>query len=97
MNPADPKTYVERTHKEIHCQQLTSELDDQVLAPSVDSSRLKNEIMNTMDPVNASTRKSEQTNIPCSVNELQTDSVLQSHNINEKTACVKNQFILQVR
>lgn len=97
MNPAGPKTYVERTHKEIHCRQLTSELDDQVLPPSVDSSPLKNEIMNTMDPVNASTRKSEQTNIPCSVNELQTDSVLQSHNINEKTACVKNQFILQVR
>nr|XP_009927500.1 PREDICTED: telomere repeats-binding bouquet formation protein 1 isoform X8 [Haliaeetus albicilla] len=96
VNPADPKTYVERTHKEIHCRQLTSELDDQVLAPSVDSSPLKNEIMNTMDPVNASARQSEQSNIPCSVNELQTDSVLQSHNINEKTACVKNQFILQV-
>ncbi|XP_074896116.1 telomere repeats-binding bouquet formation protein 1 isoform X8 [Buteo buteo] len=96
VNPADSKTYTERTHKEIHCRQLTSELDDQVLAPSVDSSPLKNEIMNTMDPVNASTRQSEQSNIPCSVNELQTDSVLQSHNINEKTACVKNQFILQV-
>ncbi|XP_029880695.1 telomere repeats-binding bouquet formation protein 1 isoform X4 [Aquila chrysaetos chrysaetos] len=96
VNLADPKAYVERTHKEIHCRQLTSELDDQVLAPSVDSSPLKNEIVNTMDPVNASTRQSEQSNIPRSVNELQTDSVLQSHNINEKTACVKNQFILQV-
>ncbi|XP_052651939.1 telomere repeats-binding bouquet formation protein 1 isoform X9 [Harpia harpyja] len=96
VNPADPKTYVEGTHKEIHCRQLTSDLDDQVLAPSVDSSPLKNEIVNTMDPVNASTRQSEQSNIPCSVNELQTDSVLQSHNINEKTACVKNRSILQV-
>ncbi|NXW19984.1 TERB1 protein, partial [Circaetus pectoralis] len=95
VNPADPKTYVERTHKEIHCRQLTSELDDQVLAPSVDSSPLKNEIVNTTDPVNASTRQSEQSNIPCSVNELQTDRVLQSHNINEKTACVKNRSILQ--
>ncbi|KAF1447128.1 Telomere repeats-binding bouquet formation protein 1, partial [Spheniscus demersus] len=97
VNPADPKTSIKRTHKEIHCPQLTFKLDDQVLAPSVNSSPLKNEIVNTMDPVNASTRQSGQTNIPCSVNELQTDSVLQSHSINEKTACVKNQSILQVR
>ncbi|KAF1648715.1 Telomere repeats-binding bouquet formation protein 1, partial [Aptenodytes patagonicus] len=97
VNPADPKTSIKRAHKEIHCPQLTSKLDDQVLAPSVSSSPLKNEIVNTMDPVNASTRQSGQTNIPCSVNELQTDSVLQSHSINEKTACVKNQSVLQVR
>ncbi|KAF1504857.1 Telomere repeats-binding bouquet formation protein 1, partial [Eudyptula minor] len=97
VNPADPKTSIKRTHKEIHCPQLTFKLDDQVLAPSVNSSPLKNEIVNTMDPVNASTRQSGQTNIPCSVNELKTDSVLQSHSINEKTACVKNQSILQVR
>ncbi|KAF1672181.1 TERB1 protein, partial [Pygoscelis papua] len=97
VNPADPKTSIKRTHKEIHCQQLTFKLDDQVLAPSVNSSPLKNEIVNATDPVNASTRQSGQTNIPCSVNELQTDSVLQRHSINEKTACVKNQSILQVR
>ncbi|KAF1463431.1 Telomere repeats-binding bouquet formation protein 1, partial [Pygoscelis antarcticus] len=97
VNPADPKTSIKRTHKEIHCRQLTFKLDDQVLAPSVNSSPLKNEIVNATDPVNASTRQSGQTNIPCSVNELQTDSVLQRHSINEKTACVKNQSILQVR
>ncbi|KAM6123956.1 LOW QUALITY PROTEIN: telomere repeats-binding bouquet formation protein 1 [Phoenicopterus ruber ruber] len=97
VNPADPKTYIERTHKEIHCPHLISKLDDQVLAPSVNSSPLKNEIVNIMDPVNASTIQSEQSNIPCSVNELQTDSVLKSHSINEKTACVKNQSILRAR
>ncbi|XP_064315662.1 telomere repeats-binding bouquet formation protein 1 isoform X2 [Phalacrocorax carbo] len=95
VNPADPKTYIERVHK-VHCPQLTSKMDDQVLAPSVISSPLKNEILNTTDPVNASTRQSEQSSIPCSVNELQTDSVLQSHSINEKTAFVKNQSVLQV-
>ncbi|XP_009946182.1 PREDICTED: telomere repeats-binding bouquet formation protein 1, partial [Leptosomus discolor] len=95
VNPADPKTYIERTHKEVRCPQLTSELDDQALAPPVRSSRLKNEVVNTVDPVNASTRQSEQSNIPHAVNE-QTDSVLQSHSINEKTACVKNQSVLQV-
>ncbi|XP_075621771.1 telomere repeats-binding bouquet formation protein 1 isoform X2 [Balearica regulorum gibbericeps] len=97
VNPADPNTYIERTPKVVHCPQLTSKLDDQVLAQSVNSFPLKNEIANTMDPVNASTRQSEQSNIPCSVNKLQADSVLQSHSINEKTACVKNQSILQVR
>ncbi|XP_054696262.1 telomere repeats-binding bouquet formation protein 1 isoform X2 [Grus americana] len=97
VNPADPNAYIERTHKVVHCPQLTSKLDDQVLAQSVNSFPLKNEIVNTMDPVNASTRQSEQSNIPCSVNKLQADSVLQSHSINEKTACVKNQSILQVR
>ncbi|NWW96313.1 TERB1 protein, partial [Rhynochetos jubatus] len=96
VNPADSKTHIERTHKEEHCPQLTSELGDQVLPPSVNSSPLKNEIVNTMDPVNASTGQNEQTNIPCSVHEPQTGSVLQSHSINEKTACVKNQSVLQV-
>ncbi|NXY72697.1 TERB1 protein, partial [Glareola pratincola] len=95
VNPADPKTYIERTHK-VHCPQ-TSKSDDQVLPPSVNSSPLKNEMVNTMNPVNASTRQSEQSNIPCSVNELRTDSVLQSHSINKKPACVQNQSILQVR
>ncbi|NXG94976.1 TERB1 protein, partial [Stercorarius parasiticus] len=95
-NPADPKTYVERTHK-VHCPQLTSKSDDQVLPPSVNSSPLKNEIVNTMNPVNASTRQSEQSNIPCSVNELQTVSVFQSHSINKKPTCVQNRSILQVR
>ncbi|NXN48420.1 TERB1 protein, partial [Rynchops niger] len=94
--PADPKTYIERTHKEVHCPQLTSRSDDQVHPPSVNSSPLKNEIVNTMNPVNASTRQSEQSNSPCSVNELQTDSVFQSHSINKKTTCVQNQSVLQV-
>ncbi|NXX56056.1 TERB1 protein, partial [Scopus umbretta] len=97
VNPADPKTYTERTHKEVHCLHLASKSDDQVLAPSVNSSPLKNEIVNTMDPVNASARQSEQRNIPCSVNELQTDNALQSHSVNEKHAHVKNQSILRVR
>ncbi|NXN75247.1 TERB1 protein, partial [Himantopus himantopus] len=95
VNPADRKTYTERTHKEVHCPQLTSKSDDQVLAPPVYYSPLKNKIVNTMDPVNACTRQSEQSNIFCSVNELQTDSALQSRSINEKTACVKNLSILQ--
>lgn len=97
VNPADQKAYTERTHKEVHCPQLTSKSDDQVLAPPVYYSPLKNKIVNTMDPVNACTRRSEQSNISSSVNELQTDSSLQSHSINEKTACVKNLSILQVR
>ncbi|XP_068267703.1 telomere repeats-binding bouquet formation protein 1 [Nyctibius grandis] len=96
VNPADPKTCIERTRKGVHCPQLTSKSVDEVLAPFVNSSPLKNVIVNTMDPVNAPTRQSEQSNIPCSVNELQTDSVLQSHSINAKTACVKNQSVLQV-
>ncbi|NWX03607.1 TERB1 protein, partial [Caloenas nicobarica] len=94
VNPADPKTYVERIHKEVHCPQLTSKLDDHVLAPS---SSLKNGIVSTVDPVNASTKQNKQSNIPCSVNELQTGIVIQRHGINEKTACVKNQSVPQVR
>ncbi|NXG75669.1 TERB1 protein, partial [Baryphthengus martii] len=95
VSPADLKTSRERTQKEVHCPQLTSKLDDQVLAPSANSFPLKNEILNTMDPVNVSSRHREQSNIPCSVNELKMDRVLQSHSINEKTAHVKNQSVLQ--
>lgn len=93
MNPADPKTYIERTHKEVHYPHGTSKLNHQFLAPSVNSS-LKNEIVNTVDPVNAFSGQSEQSNIPCSVNELQTD---RSYSINEKNACVKNRPVLHIR
>ncbi|NXW84662.1 TERB1 protein, partial [Alopecoenas beccarii] len=93
VNPADPKTYVERTHKEVHCPQLTSKLDDHVLASSFP---LKNGIVSTVDPVSASTRQNEQSNIPRSVNELQTGIVLQRHSKNEKAACVKNQIYKNV-
>ncbi|KAM6324642.1 telomere repeats-binding bouquet formation protein 1 isoform 3-T3 [Podargus strigoides] len=96
VNPADPKTYTERMHQVARCPQLTSKSDDQALAPSVNSSQLKNKIVNTINAENASTRQTEQSNIPCSVNEQQASSVLQSHNINEKPACVKNQPILRV-
>ncbi|NXK44202.1 TERB1 protein, partial [Chauna torquata] len=96
VNPSHPKTYIERTHKEVRGPQLTSKLDDRVHALAVNSSPLKNEVVNAMNPVNTSTRQSEQSNIPCSVYELQTESVLQSHCINEKTGCEKSQSVLQV-
>ncbi|NWI82064.1 TERB1 protein, partial [Dryoscopus gambensis] len=92
VNPGDPKMRIERTHEEVCCP-LTSKLNNQVLAPSVTSAPQKNETENTMNA--ASTRQSEQMNIPCSVTELQTDSVPQSYSINGKTASVKNQFALQ--
>ncbi|NWR64630.1 TERB1 protein, partial [Bucorvus abyssinicus] len=95
VNPADQKTYIEKTHKVVCYPEWTSKLNHQVLAPSLNSS-LKNEVVNTMDPVNAFSGQSEQSDIPRSVNELQTDSVLQSYSINEKTACVKNQPVLQI-
>ncbi|XP_069724712.1 telomere repeats-binding bouquet formation protein 1 [Phaenicophaeus curvirostris] len=97
VNLADPKPYVERTHKEVHCPQLTSKSDDQVLAPSVNSFPHRNEIVNIMDPVNASVRESKQSNILCSVNEPHADRLLQSHSINDKTVSVKNPYVLQVR
>ncbi|NWR47833.1 TERB1 protein, partial [Regulus satrapa] len=90
--PADPK-YTERTHKVVYCPQLTSPLNNQVLAPSVTSAPQKNETVNTMDA--ASTSQTGQRNIPCSVTELQTDRVPPSHNIHGKTACGKNRSYLQ--
>lgn len=93
VNPVDPKKYTEGTQKDVCCPQLTSELNNHVLAPSVTSAPQKNETANTMDA--ASTRQTEQRNIPSSVTELQTDSVPQSHNINGKTACGENQSGLQ--
>ncbi|NWY69207.1 TERB1 protein, partial [Erithacus rubecula] len=90
INPADPKKYTERAQKDVYCPQLISKLNSQVLAPSVTSAPQKNESGNTMDA--ASARQTEQRNIPCSVTELQTDSVPQSLNINGKTACGKNQL-----
>ncbi|NWW46569.1 TERB1 protein, partial [Pedionomus torquatus] len=93
LNPADPNTYVERTCKEVHCPQLTSKSDDQVLPPSVNSSPVK--LGSPVNPVNASARQRERRSIPCSVSELQKASVLQSHSINKKPACVQTQSVLQ--
>nr|XP_038041477.1 telomere repeats-binding bouquet formation protein 1 [Anas platyrhynchos] len=96
MNPSHPETYVERTHKETCYPRLMSNLDGQVLSLAVNSP-LKNETVNAMNPVNTSTRKSEQNDIPRPVYEVQRDSVLQSHRINKKTGCEKRQSILQVQ
>ncbi|XP_025914031.1 telomere repeats-binding bouquet formation protein 1 isoform X4 [Apteryx rowi] len=91
VNTSDPKNHIERTHK-VHCPQLTCKSNDWILAPSANSLPLQNEILKTVNPINASTGHSEWNNIPCSV-ELQTDSVLQSHSINEKNACEKKQSV----
>ncbi|XP_054497054.2 telomere repeats-binding bouquet formation protein 1 [Agelaius phoeniceus] len=93
VKPVDPKKYTEGTQKVVFCPQLTSKLNNQVLAPSVTSAPPKNETVNAMDA--ASTRQTEQRNIPCSVTELQTDSVPQTHNVNGKTACGKSRSGLQ--
>nr|XP_030138190.3 telomere repeats-binding bouquet formation protein 1 isoform X2 [Taeniopygia guttata] len=93
VNPVDPKKYTEGTQTDVCCPQLTSELNNHVLAPSVTSAPQKNGTANTMDA--ASTRQTEQRNIPSPVTDLQTDSVPQSHNINGKTACGENQSGLQ--
>ncbi|NWQ65964.1 TERB1 protein, partial [Neopipo cinnamomea] len=93
VNPADPKVYLERVHKEDHSLQLTLKLDDQVLAPSVNCPPRKSETGNTVDATSAG--QSGQSNIPCSGNELQTDRALQSHSVKDKTACVKNQSVPQ--
>ncbi|XP_040427133.1 telomere repeats-binding bouquet formation protein 1 isoform X4 [Cygnus olor] len=97
VNPSGPETYIERTHKEIRYPRLTSNLDGPVLALAVNSP-LKNETVNAMNPVNTSTRKSEQNDIPRPVYEEQTDSVLQSHRkSSEKEGCEKRQSVLQVQ
>lgn len=93
VNPSDLKMNTERTREEVSCPQLTSKLNDQVLVPSVSSAPQKGETVNTMDA--ASARQTEQRNIPCSVTELQTDSAPQSHSVNRKTACGRNQSALQ--
>ncbi|NXP47611.1 TERB1 protein, partial [Heliornis fulica] len=89
-NPADAETYIERTQKTVCCPQLTSRLDNQVLAQSVNSPALKTGIVYAVDPVNASTRQNKWSNIPCSVNKLQVNSVRPSRSIKEKNAFVKS-------
>lgn len=92
VKPVDPK-YTEGTQKDVCCPQLTSKLNNRVLASSVTSAPQKNETVNTMDA--ASTRQTDQRNSPHSVTALHTDSVSQSRNINGKTACGKSRSGLQ--
>ncbi|XP_064527402.1 telomere repeats-binding bouquet formation protein 1 isoform X2 [Pseudopipra pipra] len=90
VNPAGPKMYLERAHKD-HSPQLTLKLDGPVLAPAVNCPPRKSETVNPTDA--ASAGQSGQSNIPCAGNGLQTDRALQSHSGNDKTACVKNQSV----
>ncbi|NWU16365.1 TERB1 protein, partial [Cephalopterus ornatus] len=90
VNPADPKLYLERAHQGDHNPQLTLKLDDQVPAPSGNCPPRKSGTVNTVDAASAG-----QSNIPCSGTELQTDRALQSHSVNDRTACVKNQSVPQ--
>ncbi|KAM9374088.1 telomere repeats-binding bouquet formation protein 1 [Phaethornis superciliosus] len=96
VNLPHAKTSREITHEVVDCPQLASEPHDHVLVPSASISPLKNGIVNTMDAANAPTRQRKQSNTPSSIKELPTDRVLQHHSMNEKTACVKNQSVLQV-
>ncbi|XP_019475261.1 telomere repeats-binding bouquet formation protein 1 isoform X2 [Meleagris gallopavo] len=91
VNPSDTKACIERTCKELCGPQLTSKMDDRVLALAINSSAL------TVNPVKASARKSKQNYIPRSVYEMQSDTAIQSHSVNEKTACEKSQSFLQER
>lgn len=91
VNPSATRAHIERTHKELCSLQLTSKLDDRVLALAVNTSAL------TVNPVNASARKSKQGDILRSVYEVQTDTAIRSHSVNEKAACEKSQSVLQVR
>ncbi|XP_027520935.1 telomere repeats-binding bouquet formation protein 1 isoform X1 [Corapipo altera] len=88
VNPAGPKMYLERAHKD-HTPQLALELDGQVLAPAVNCPPRKSETVNTTDA--ASAGQSGQSNIPCSGNGLQ------SHSGNDKTAYVKKQSVPRAR
>ncbi|NXM03618.1 TERB1 protein, partial [Tyrannus savana] len=89
VNPADPKMYLQRAHKGHHGPQLALELDDQVLAPSVNCPPIKRETVNTVGAACAG--QSAQSNIPRSGNELQTDRALKSHSVTDKAACGKHQ------
>lgn len=91
VNPSDKKACIERTCKELCGPQLTSKLDDGVLALAANSSAL------TENPVNASARKSKQSDIPRSVYVMQSDTAIQSRSANEKTAGEKSQSALQLR
>ncbi|XP_052541834.1 telomere repeats-binding bouquet formation protein 1 isoform X2 [Tympanuchus pallidicinctus] len=91
VNPSDTKACLERTCKELRGPQLTSKLDDGVLALAANSSAL------TENPVNASARKSKQSDIPRSVYAMQSDTAIQSRSVNEKTAGEKSQSVLQLR
>ncbi|NWX98431.1 TERB1 protein, partial [Nothoprocta ornata] len=94
INTNGPKNQMERTYR-VHYPRLICKSDKCVLAPPANSLPLQNEILKTMNPVNASAGHCEQDNIPCSA-ELQTDYALQSHSINEKNTREKQQQFLNL-
>ncbi|NXA06787.1 TERB1 protein, partial [Sapayoa aenigma] len=95
VNPADPNTCMERTHKEAPCAQLTLKVDAQLLVPSVNCPPGKNGTGNTVDA--ASTTQREQGRVPWPGTDLQADSGAQGHRANHRAAAGRNQPLPQAR
>ncbi|KAM7146469.1 telomere repeats-binding bouquet formation protein 1 [Macrochelys suwanniensis] len=95
MNASDQKANTERTHTKTHCSQLNCKSDDLVGTTSANNQSSKNGILKTVNPVDASTRESEQNAILHSADKLQTGSVQKGHTTHERTACEKKQSVPQ--
>lgn len=97
VNPDDPKTHMKRIQKQVHCPQMAFKSGDQLPAPPVNPFPQKSETVNTVSSVNVSSRQCGQSSTPCAAIKQQTENLLPSHTLNENTACVKNEAVLQVR
>ncbi|XP_067396048.1 telomere repeats-binding bouquet formation protein 1 [Emydura macquarii macquarii] len=95
MNSSDQKANIERTYTKMRYSQLNCKSDDLVGTTSANNQSTKNGVLKTVNPVNASTRESEQNVTLHLADKLQTGSVQKDHTTNERTACEKKKSVPQ--
>ncbi|XP_019391434.1 PREDICTED: telomere repeats-binding bouquet formation protein 1 [Crocodylus porosus] len=81
--------------KKMQCPQINCQSHDLVSTTSVNDKSQKNEILKAVNPVNASIGQSEQNDTLYSVDKLQRGSVLSDLHGHERTACEREQSLLE--
>ncbi|XP_019361088.1 PREDICTED: telomere repeats-binding bouquet formation protein 1 isoform X3 [Gavialis gangeticus] len=95
VDASDQKSHVDGLCKKMQCPQMNCQLHDLVSTTAVNDKSRKNGILKAVNPVNASMGQSEQNNTLYSVDKLQRGSVLSDLHGHERTACEREQSLLE--
>lgn len=97
VDASDQTSHVDGPCKKMQCPQINCQSHDLVSTTAVNDKSRKNGILKAVNPVNASIGQSEQNDTLYSVDKLQRGSVLSHLHGHERTACEREQSLLETR
>ncbi|XP_019348507.2 telomere repeats-binding bouquet formation protein 1 isoform X10 [Alligator mississippiensis] len=95
VDASDQTSHVDGPCKKMQCPQINCQSHDLVSTTAVNDKSRKNGILKAVNPVNASIGQSEQNDTLYSVDKLQRGSVLSHLHGHERTACEREQSLLE--